>query len=286
MGNDLYRRIWSAACDKIVEAVKEGEYKEYSLNPEYFFHAGNRNNYTFRTEFEDGICVNCSNSAVARDLVTVLQESSSFKQLSRRRHIVIRMGRDFVLHIEVSKCVQEEFQNNTTPEKEEIQKNTMIDSDETESFNPISDADSKILILGTIPGKESLKKNEYYASKNNSFWKIIAYLFNGGNDFVSYEEKVNCLLRNHIALWDVYSSCIRKGSADSNIKQEIMNDLESFIASHRIKLVVFNGQKALNAFQSTNIDIPFKVVSSSSNANTHLSIDEKIEEWRKAFETL
>ena len=42
------------------------------------------------------------------------------------------------------------------------------------SFPPLIDEDSEILVLGTMPGDDSLRLNQYYASSNNSFWKIVS----------------------------------------------------------------------------------------------------------------
>ena len=151
-----------------------------------------------------------------------------------------------------------------------------------ESFLPIEDDSSEILVLGTAPGPESLRKNEYYASNRNSMWKIIASLFNNGIPFQSYKEKLDCLHRNHIALWDVYSSCDREGAQDSKIKNAKMNDLKGFVESHHIKLVLLNGKEAMYAFEATGISIPHKYVVSTSNAYPK-PLEEKIEEWRKAF---
>ena len=47
-----------------------------------------------------------------------------------------------------------------------------------ESFAPIIDNNTKILILGSIPGKQSLEKQEYYANPRNTFWKILFSLHN------------------------------------------------------------------------------------------------------------
>ena len=41
------------------------------------------------------------------------------------------------------------------------------------SFEPIIDRRSRLLILGSLPGAVSLKKNEYYANRLNRFWEIL-----------------------------------------------------------------------------------------------------------------
>ena len=42
------------------------------------------------------------------------------------------------------------------------------------SFDPISNPDTTILILGTMPGDKSLELGEYYGHSRNRFWKIIS----------------------------------------------------------------------------------------------------------------
>lgn len=154
----------------------------------------------------------------------------------------------------------------------------ILESDgRVESFAPIVDSQSEILILGTMPGSESLKKNEYYANSSNSFWKIIAAIYNDDKEFVNYEDKLNCIHKNHLALWDVYSSCEREGSLDSNIKLEIPNDLNSFLRLHpSIKKVILNGREAENAF---TINFPHEYVMSSSSAYAK-SFGKKVSDWK------
>ena len=46
------------------------------------------------------------------------------------------------------------------------------------SFPPLIDYSSKILVLGSLPGEESLKQVQYYAHPRNAFWKIMFIVFN------------------------------------------------------------------------------------------------------------
>lgn len=165
--------------------------------------------------------------------------------------------------------------------KEKIKPSVASNKSLCKSFRPIVFGNSQILILGTMPGKESLMTGEYYASSSNSFWKIIEVIYNNGNKFANYKDKVSCLKRNRISLWDVYGQCDRKGSLDSSIRNEVLNDIDSFLSEHSsIKRIVFNGKKAASAYIP---NIEYSVLCSTSNSNSHLSFDEKVEEWRECL---
>lgn len=57
------------------------------------------------------------------------------------------------------------------------------------SFAPIIDGNTRILVIGTMPGAVSLERQEYYAHERNLFWKIVSEAFCGGRGFASYEGK-------------------------------------------------------------------------------------------------
>ena len=81
------------------------------------------------------------------------------------------------------------------------------------SFDPIVDDKSRVLILGTMPGVESLRKQEYYGHPRNAFWPIIAAVC-GRELPVSYVEKTAMLLLDGgIALWDVVSGMRARGES-------------------------------------------------------------------------
>lgn len=68
----------------------------------------------------------------------------------------------------------------------------------TKSFDPIISNNAKVLILGTIPGKESILKNQYYANPRNQFWDILYSIFDVKNQN-EYSDKCKFLCDNEIA---------------------------------------------------------------------------------------
>lgn len=153
-------------------------------------------------------------------------------------------------------------------------------------FEPIIDRDCEILILGSMPGEESLRKQQYYGYKRNHFWKIIFALF-GQQQVDDYETKKAFLLQHHIALWDVIEQCNREGSSDSNIKNVVPNDFKTLFENYpKLKRVCFNGKKAHELYnryvlQGVNEDrFIYIVLPSTSPANT-TSFEQKLSEWKK-----
>ena len=157
------------------------------------------------------------------------------------------------------------------------------------SFSPVSDKNAKVLILGSMPGEESLKKNQYYAHPRNCFWYIIQEMLNGSVE-INYEERKEILKENRIALWDVLKACVREGSLDSSIKKLsiVTNDFESFYSEHPdIRYVFFNGAKAEEEYRncvfpkvSKKYDsIKYYRLPSTSPAMASLTKEEKLSEW-------
>jgi len=157
------------------------------------------------------------------------------------------------------------------------------------SFAPVARADAKVLILGTLPGTESLKQRRYYALKHNAFWRIMGELAGASPD-LPYEERLECLKAHHIALWDVCAEAERQGALDSAIKAPKVNDFASFFASHpAIARVCFNGQTAAKLFHKL-VPVPgipthliFTTLPSTSPAHASLRYEGKLARWREAI---
>ena len=111
------------------------------------------------------------------------------------------------------------------------------------SFPPIADSRAGVLILGTMPGKESLRAAQYYAHPRNAFWRIMGDLVGASLD-LAYDARVQKLKAAKIAVWDVLASCMRENSLDSDIDADtlVVNDFDVFYHAHpAITDVFFNG---------------------------------------------
>ena len=157
------------------------------------------------------------------------------------------------------------------------------------SFDPIIDDNSRVLILGSMPGKISLEKGEYYAHSSNMFWKLIYSVFGAQID-QTYEEKKSFLKSKKIALWDVIKECDRAGSSDSKIINSIINDFEGLLARYpNIRYIFFNGKKAESLFKRNVVNITkYQIIlftlPSSSPANASISLNNKMETWNQIKE--
>jgi hypoxanthine-DNA glycosylase len=151
------------------------------------------------------------------------------------------------------------------------------------SFDPILPANPKVFILGTMPGKQSLGKQQYYANNRNSFWKII-YELTEEVFSENYAERIDTLKRNHIAIWDICQFGERKTSLDSDIKNEQPNPINEIVEMFpSVKQILFNGKKAEKLYRKyfSEIDhIKYETVLSTSPANARYSFREKLNNWK------
>ena len=154
-------------------------------------------------------------------------------------------------------------------------------------FPPIGDRRSVILILGSLPGDESIRAQEYYAHPRNQFWALIGY----ASVLSDYEDKKSFLLERRIALWDTLQRAERDGSLDTKIKNGTPNDFDTFFGMHPdITHIFFNGQAAQKLFlkyEGIWADrIRCTLLPSSSPANAQLSFEQKKEAWQAVFKAL
>ncbi len=160
-----------------------------------------------------------------------------------------------------------------------------------ESFSPIVGPLPRVLILGSLPGAESLARQQYYAKPQNAFWRIMGDLV-GAGPTLAYPERRDRLAEAGIALWDVCRAAHRAGSLDSAIRDPEPNDIGGLLAAHpTIRLIGFNGRFAETLFTRVirpTFDPDARAVAtvllpSTSPAHAGMPYLAKLERWRQAL---
>jgi hypoxanthine-DNA glycosylase len=134
---------------------------------------------------------------------------------------------------------------------------------------PVVDENTEILILGSLPGDESLAAGEYYANRNNDFWKLVGDALNESLHGLPYKDKLESLKVHRIGLWDAYHACFRPGSMDKDITEKESNDFTVLKAlAPNLRLICLNGAGAAGAEESLiRLGYQTRLLPSSSGAN-------------------
>jgi hypoxanthine-DNA glycosylase len=110
---------------------------------------------------------------------------------------------------------------------------------------PLIGPGARVLILGSFPSEASLAARQYYAHKQNQFWRILGAVLGQPVTTMDYAAKQAAVTAAGIAIWDVYASCERAGSLDSAIRNAWPNDFGALRKSAvALRRVCFNGQAA------------------------------------------
>lgn len=147
---------------------------------------------------------------------------------------------------------------------------------------PLLGPTPRVLILGSFPSAASLAAQQYYAHKQNQFWKILGAILNQPLYAADYATRCAAVTAAGIAIWDVYQACERAGSLDSAIRHGQPNDFAALEKSTpTLRRVCFNGQTAGKfAPQLQALGFATLILPSTSPANAGWSYARKLEAWR------
>ena len=160
--------------------------------------------------------------------------------------------------------------------------------DKLQSFAPVIGNQPRVLIVGSMPSKKSLKEQEYYGNPRNHFWPIMYHILNE-RAADTYSEKLHLMKKHHLALWDTVGYCYRQGSLDMHIQQEEPNDIAGLLKAYpSIQLIACNGSKAYQMFHKfiapalqQEIDVIKLPSTSPIPGKYNKTFEEKIEVWRE-----
>jgi double-stranded uracil-DNA glycosylase len=150
------------------------------------------------------------------------------------------------------------------------------------AFDPVVDANTRLLILGSLPGDASLKAGAYYAHPQNGFWRLLGGVIGLDLAGLPYAERLDALRDARVGLWDVIAGADRQGSLDAAIRNAEIAALPALIETlPALGAIAFNGATAARIGRRslgpcpelTLIDLP-----SSSPAYT-VALAEKAASW-------
>ena len=160
-------------------------------------------------------------------------------------------------------------------------------------FPPVEPRRARVLILGTLPSAESIRRGEYYAHPRNAFWPLMGELFGAGRD-LPYPARLRRLAARGVMLWDVLQAAHRPGSLDSAIHPRRLepNAIPELLARHpELEKIVFNGAPAEALFRrhvawkcGANLQNRDQVrLPSTIPAHASRTFAQKLAAWRQAL---
>lgn len=152
-------------------------------------------------------------------------------------------------------------------------------------FPPLYDANSEILILGSLPSVKSREQMFFYGHPQNRFWKVMSAVL-GEALPTTIEQKKQMLLKHRIALWDTIYSCDIIGSSDSSIKNVTPTDLRRILEKSKVQRIFCNGGTSGRYFQKYQqkvLGMEATVLPSTSPANAAFSVEKLIRIWGEAL---
>jgi len=150
-------------------------------------------------------------------------------------------------------------------------------------FPPVTRADTRLLVLGSLPGAVSLAQQRYYAHPQNQFWRLMSRVIGREMVTLDYEARLQALLEAGVGLWDTVAAATRKGSLDADIRLHAASDLAALVDTlPELRAVAFNGGTSarIGRAQLAGMD-GFDLVDlpSSSPAYATLSLERKLDAW-------
>lgn len=157
----------------------------------------------------------------------------------------------------------------------------------THEFPALFDANSEVLLLGSIPSPKSREQGFYYGHPQNRFWKVLASVLNEPLP-TTIDEKRSMLLKHHIALWDVLDSCTIIGASDTSIEDVVPNDIASLLAKTKIKRIFCTGAAAHKLYEKyceKATSIKAIKLPSTSPANCAVKFEKLVEAYREIMDS-
>ena len=158
------------------------------------------------------------------------------------------------------------------------------------TIDPVFDAQSRVLVLGTMPSPASRAAGFYYGHPRNRFWRVMEVLFDLPElSLAGNAERTSFLLERRIALWDVLASCSIAGASDASIADPVPNDMSRVLGVAPIRAVFTTGSQATRLYRTlcpASATHPARQLPSTSPANARMRLADLVEAYRVILDAL
>lgn len=152
------------------------------------------------------------------------------------------------------------------------------------SFPPVVAPDTRLLVLGSLPGERSLAAARYYAHPQNQFWQLLSPAVGRDLAVLDYAARLEALRAARIGLWDVVASATRPGSSDAAMRDIASHDIAALAATlPDLRAIAFNGATAyrLGLRQLGPAAPRYAIVALPSSSPLHtIGVAAKLPAWR------
>lgn len=150
-------------------------------------------------------------------------------------------------------------------------------------FAPVTRQDTRLLLLGSLPGAISLAERRYYAHPRNQFWRLAGAVIGRDLAALAYEARLEALLDSGVGLWDTVAAATREGSLDAAIRLHEASDLSALVETlPELRAIGFNGGTSARIGRAQLGDRPGLALidlPSSSPAYAALPFERKRDSW-------
>lgn len=165
--------------------------------------------------------------------------------------------------------------------------------DVTPGLAPVVGAETRVLVLGSLPSQKSIELQQYYGNPRNAFWRIMGEIAGAGAE-LAYPLRLERLREAGIGLWDVLAAAVRPGSLDAQIDvgSAQCNDFRGLLADcTSLRCIGFNGKTAARLFRQdehamwavANYRIELADLPSTSPAHAAMHFDDKCQRWSEVI---
>jgi hypoxanthine-DNA glycosylase len=148
---------------------------------------------------------------------------------------------------------------------------------------PVAGPETRLLILGSLPGDASLAMRQYYGHPRNQFWRLMGAVLEEPLEASGYDERLARLASRGIGLWDVVARAHRPGSLDAAMSEIAANELDAFTRTlPKLQAVAFNGGAAARigiGQLAGREDLALVALPSSSPAHAGMTFEAKAARW-------